>query len=85
MLTLLSHRTWIYINPHQTERTPKKLLERKNGNDYVTPPPALVSWGVYTVKNAVELFSHSILMLKKYNITDELFLLSSHVFFLLPC
>jgi hypothetical protein len=38
-----------------------------------------------TVKNAVELLGapsrNSILMLKKYNITDEIFWLSSHVFF----
>jgi hypothetical protein len=39
----------------------------------------------YTVKNAVELLGapsrNSVLMLKKYNITDEIFWLSSHVFF----
>ncbi len=43
---------------------------------------------LYTVKNAVELLGapsrNSILMLKKYNITDEIFWLSSHVFFFYP-
>ncbi len=42
-----------------------------------------------TVKNAVELLGapsrNSVLMLKKYNITDEIFWLFSHVFFFLPC
>ncbi len=41
-----------------------------------------------TVKNAVELLGapsrNSVLMLKKYNITDEIFWLSSHVFFFYP-
>ncbi len=43
----------------------------------------------HTVKNAVKLLGapsrNSVLMLKKYNITDEIFWLSSHVFFFLPC
>jgi hypothetical protein len=42
----------------------------------------------FTVKNAVELLGtpsrNSALMLKKYNITDEIFWLSSHVFFFYP-
>jgi hypothetical protein len=43
---------------------------------------------LYTVKNAVELLGppsrNSVLMLKKYNITDEIVWLSSHVFFFYP-
>jgi hypothetical protein len=42
----------------------------------------------FTVKNAVELLGapsrNSVLMLKKYNITDEIFWLSSNVFFFYP-
>jgi hypothetical protein len=44
--------------------------------------------GHYTVKNVVELLGapsrNSVLMLKKFNITDEIFLLSFHVFFFYP-
>jgi hypothetical protein len=48
----------------------------------------LTMFHLYTVKNAVELLGapsrNSVLMLKKYNITDEIFWLFSHVFFFYP-
>ncbi len=45
MLTLLRHRTRIHMDKHQIERTPKKLHERKNGDDYVTPSPRIGELG----------------------------------------